>query len=160
MPQIHTAQHETLKEQFDAVAKREEKAKEAAAFEDPIREFQRASRVEGTVRNWLTLDSDTRQEYLRLNFDFVPRGTKEGQKEFELRDLERKRALWVIIQEESRRELKPANFEIAFMAFSKLFPNFPDFRKALEAVSTSLEKSEAYVAELESRLQKAESPEG
>lgn len=105
-------------------------------FQDPIREFHRASQVEGTVRNWLTLPIEQRKQTVATfrpikQFQGDPsRGeTPESDRDFETRQLERWRALCVIVQEESRAVINPkagtACPEVAIQAVKLLFPDHP-----------------------------------
>lgn len=103
-------------------------------FQDPIREFHRASQVEGTVRNWLTIPVEQRKETVKT-FRPITRflgepsqGTApETEKDFETRQLERWRALCVVVQEESRAVINPkagtACPEVAIAALKLLFPD-------------------------------------
>ena len=103
-------------------------------FQDPIREFHRASQVEGTVRNWLTLPVQQRIDQVK-RFQPITRGlgderqgiAPETDQNFETRQLERWRALCVIVQEESRAVINPkvgtACPEVAIAALKLLFPD-------------------------------------
>ncbi len=99
-------------------------------FEDPIREFSRASKVESLVRNWLTYPIEERKRIIKTNFNPVPRqaanpgaGIKEEtEQQFANRQLERWRALCVIIQEESRAQAGNRSPEVAIGALKLLFP--------------------------------------
>jgi hypothetical protein len=125
--EIHAPQDASIKAQVDRLVKGYKKPAEPVQFQDPIREFNRVSRYEGTVRNWLTLPIDERKRIVKEAFDYVPQQPEEEKKEFENRQLERWRALSVIIQEESRVRLVAGEFvkgsvEIAIGALKALFP--------------------------------------
>lgn len=125
---IHSAVATIMDDQIRQLKEIPEKRKLAEPFTDPIREFHRASRVEGTVRQWLTYDIQTRRTHLENGFTFIPQQEGEKDENFRSRELERLRALWVIIQEESRAaagiDADPENSspEIAIAALKKLFP--------------------------------------
>jgi hypothetical protein len=114
---------EKLKEQYVPQRKIEE-------FQDPIREFARASKVESLVRNWLTYPIEERKRLVRTNFNFAPRQPgdeqsgrpPESDRDFEARQMERWRALCVIIQEESRAVAGNRSAEVAIAALKLLFP--------------------------------------
>jgi len=104
--------------------------KEVAPFQDPIREFARASKVESIVRNWLTYPIEERKRIIKSSFIFVPKQPgnpgaaqkPETEQEFEGRQMERWRALCVIIQEESRAAAGNRSPEVAIGALKLLFP--------------------------------------
>lgn len=125
---IHSVAEQVMNEQVEQLKQVPLRRKLAEPFQDPIREFHRASRVEGTVRQWLTYDINTRKTQLENAFTFIPQQASEKDEDFRSRELERLRALWVIIQEESRAaagiDADPENSspEIAIAALKKLFP--------------------------------------
>ena len=130
--QIHSVQDQTIAGQIEKLKQQYVKPAPSKAFQDPIREFARASQVEGMVRNWLTYPVDERKRLVRDAFGFIPQqqgDEREGRppeadKDFEARQMERWRALCVIIQEESRA--KPGNRcpEVAIGALKQLFPDY------------------------------------
>lgn len=125
--EVHSTAEAIQKAQIAQLKEIPEKRKLAEPFTDPIREFHRASRIEGTVRQWLTYTIEARQEMVARQFDFIPKSDAEKDADFRSRELERLRALWVIIQEESRAaagiDANPENGSsvIALTAFKKLF---------------------------------------
>lgn len=113
-----------------------ENKKVAAPFEDPIREFSRAGKMEGLVRNWLSLSIENRKQYV-ATLVFTPRymGDEtrkiepESKQAYETRSLERWRALMGIIQEETRAAMNPDKFthsaEVAITALKLALPDHP-----------------------------------
>jgi len=99
-------------------------------FEDPIREFASASKVESLVSKWLTYPIEERKRIVKSNFAPLERrqanpgmGIKEEtDKELYVRQMERWRALCVIIQEESRAKAGNRSPEVAIAALKLLFP--------------------------------------
>lgn len=126
--ETHATADLVMKEQMEQVRQGGKKRSIHAPFEDPIREFHRASRIEGTVRQWLTYTLEARQQIIATQFDFIPQSEGEKDSDFQNRELERLRALWVIMQEESRAAaglgVDPAkgSAEIAIAALKKCFP--------------------------------------
>ncbi len=124
----HSAVAAIMEDQMRQLKEIPEKRKLSEPFEDPVREFHRASHVEGTVRQWLTYTIEARQKNIENAFTFIPQQEGEKDSDFQSRERERWRALCVIIQEESRAALgidaDPANSspEIAITALKKLFP--------------------------------------
>lgn len=104
--------------------------KKAEPFTDPIREFARASKVESVVRNWLTYPIEERKRIVRSQFAFYPRNMGDPEKgqaaetenAFQSRQMERWRALCVVIQEESRAKAGNRSPEVATAALKQLFP--------------------------------------
>lgn len=105
-------------------------------FKDPIREFHRASQIVGTVANWRTLPVEDRKRIVKQMFGPIyqrpgepnhdPPIMPESDAAFKDRCLERWRGLCVIIQEESRLEVKTGRCsEVAASAFALLFPEHP-----------------------------------
>jgi hypothetical protein len=127
--EVHSAAAVVMKDQMDQLKEIPKKRQLPDPFEDPIREFHRASRVEGVVRNWLTYSLEARQEKIANEFGFYPQSATEKDEDFRSRELERLRALWVIIQEESRAaagidaDPEKASSDIALTALKKCFPN-------------------------------------
>lgn len=133
--EIHSVQNATIEQQIDALKRAYRPAKRPEPFVDPIREFARVSRYEGMVRNWLTYPLEERKRLVRDSFGFIPRiqpdeqGRTVGEtdQQHEDRQLERWRALSVIIQEESRvtydADGKPrqGSPEVAIGALKQLF---------------------------------------
>lgn len=130
--QVHSVQDQSIQAQIDKLKEQYVKPKPTQKFVDPIREFARASQVEGMVRQWLTYPIEERKRLIREAFGYIPRrmgDEREGrlpekEEDFEARQLERWRALCVIIQEESRA--KPGNRcpEVAIGALKHLFPDY------------------------------------
>jgi hypothetical protein len=129
--QIHSPQDVNITKQIEALKISQVKPKLTQAFQDPIKEFARASQVEGMVRNWLTYPIEERKRLVKGAFGFIPRqpgDEREGrlpetEAAFEARQLERWRGLNVVIQEESRA--RPGNRcpEVAIAALKQLFPD-------------------------------------
>lgn len=102
----------------------------AKDFLDPIREFENTmAEVEGTLRNWNTLDLNTRIAAVRALGTEKPRTNGAGKHSVESEDEQeiRLRRIWrslnFIIQEESRAE--KGSREVALMALNLLFPAKP-----------------------------------
>lgn len=134
--EMHSVGEKVNAEMMAQVQANHQKPVLARPFTDPIREFHRASQIEGTVRNWLTLDIERRKEYVKSlqpisRYMGEPaRGVQPESKEaFENRQLERWRALCVIVQEESRAVIHPkvgeSSPEVAIAALKLLFPDHP-----------------------------------
>jgi len=106
--------------------------KVAEPFTDPIREFARASKIESLVRNWLTYPIEERKRIIKTQFSFYPRAmgdpergiAAETERAFASRQMERWRALCVVIQEESRAEAGIRSPEVAIAALKLLFPEY------------------------------------
>lgn len=125
--EIHAPQNASIQSQVEKLIKGYQKPKEPTPFQDPIREFARVSRYEGAVRNWLTYPLEERKRLVKETFPFVAQQPEEDKKGFENRQLERWRALSVIIQEESRIRFEDGQFvrgsvEVAIGALKQLFP--------------------------------------
>ena len=128
--EIHSVQSRNIIEQMKQVTAGSVKREVAKPFQDPIREFSRAGQVEGIVRGWLTYSIDERKRLVRDSFRFIPRmladerarRPEETETAFNSRQLERWRALCVVIQEESRAGDKGSP-EVAIGALKQLFPN-------------------------------------
>jgi len=132
--EIHSVGNKVNDAMMAAVKQNHVKRDPGKPFQDPIREFHRASQVEGTVRNWLTLPVEQRKETVKT---FRPITQSPGEprqgiapetdQNFEMRQLERWRALCVIVQEESRAVIQPkagtACPEVAIAALKLLFPD-------------------------------------
>ena len=106
--------------------------KKAEPFTDPIREFSRASRIQSLVSQWLTYPIEERKRIIKGQFAFMPRQpgdpvtgrAPETDQAFESRQMERWRALCVIIQEESRAKAGNRSPEVAIAALKLLFPEY------------------------------------
>jgi hypothetical protein len=106
--------------------------KVAEPFTDPIREFARASKIESLVRNWLTYPIEERKRIIKSQFSFIPKGTGdpergiagESDRAFNSRQMERWRALCVVIQEESRGDAGNRCPDVAIAALKLLFPEY------------------------------------
>lgn len=134
--EIHAPGAALLDSMMSQLKTQQRKEKLAAPFEDPIREFHKASRVEGLVSHWLTLSVDARKTAV-AKLVFTPRylGDKhrhvepESEQAFETRKLENWRALMVVIQEETRAAMNPDKFEhsaeVAIMALKLALPDHP-----------------------------------
>ena len=139
--QIHSVGQRVNDEMIEALKKQHVPTKAVRPFTDPIREFHRASEVEGLVRHWLTIPVAERKKHVET-FRFIPRYAGEANRgiepenaqAFENRCMERWRALCVIIQEESRAAASPklgeASPEVAIRALKLLFPDY-DWPKPL-----------------------------
>lgn len=126
--EIHSVASAHIEAQIEELKKAQVKQKKVEPYVDPLREFARISRVEGMVRHWLTYPLDERKRLLKDQFTYVPQMEDETDKGFENRQLERWRALSVIIQEESRMRPEAnlwvqGSVEIAIGAMKLLFPN-------------------------------------
>ena len=134
--ELHSVQDQTIQAQIDKLKSVQVKPRETKdAFVDPIKEFTRASRVESMVRNWLTYPVEERKRLIRNGFRFIPKMAgdpatgvaPETQDAYETRQLERWRALCVIVQEESRSRKEGETYvkgsvEVAIGALKQLFP--------------------------------------
>ena len=104
--------------------------KVAEPFVDPIREFATASRVKSLASHWLTYPIEERKRIIKSQFGFIPRGVgdpdrgvaAESDRAFNSRQMERWRALCVIIQEESRADAGNRSPDVAIAALKLLFP--------------------------------------
>jgi hypothetical protein len=139
MPNIHSVQGATIQGYIEKLKHQSTQKREVArAFEDPIREFARASQIEPMVRNWLTYPIEERKRLVKGAFGFIPRrmgDEREGvapetPEVFKARCQERWRGLNVIIQEESRAEAGNRSFEVAVAALKQLFPEESQKQKA------------------------------
>ena len=138
---IHSVQEQTITGQIEKLKAAHLRPEKAKTFTDPIKEFARASQVEGMVRNWLTYPIEERKRLIKQAFGYIPRfqgDEREGRlpetdTAFENRQMERWRGLCVIIQEESRA--KPGNRcpEVAIGALKQLFPDYDWKTKPVEA---------------------------
>jgi hypothetical protein len=130
--EVHSVQERSIKAQIDKLKEQYVKPKAVQPFVDPIREFARVSRVEGMVRNWLTYPIEERKRLVRDAFGYIPRmlgdersgRPAEKEEDFRNRQLERWRALCVIIQEESRADVGVGSPEVAIGALKHLFPQY------------------------------------
>lgn len=128
--EVHEASKLGIQSYIDKIKEQHVERKKVEPFQDPIREFARASRVEGVVRGWLTYPIEERKRLIKSAFIFVPRNPGEPSKgikpeteqEFQNRQMERWRALCVIIQEESRAQAGNRSAEVAVGALKLLFP--------------------------------------
>jgi hypothetical protein len=125
--EIHSVGSTVIEAEIDRLKQAHVVQKKVEPYADPLREFARISRVEGMVRHWMTYPLDEKKRLIRDQFEFVPQMTGETVAGFETRQLERWRALCVILQEESR--LKSTNgvwaqgsVEIATACLKLLFP--------------------------------------
>jgi len=106
--------------------------KVAEPFTDPIREFSHASRIKGTVAAWLTYPIEERKRLIKSHFNFIPRGmgdpekgiTPETDRAFNSRQMERWRALSVVIQEETRPDAANRCPDIAIAALKLLMHDY------------------------------------
>ena len=129
---IHSVQEQTITGQIEQLKAQHVKPEKARPFQDPIREFARASQTEGMVRNWLTYPIEERKRLVMNAFGFIPRregDAREGRlpesdEAFEKRQMERWRGLCVIIQEESRAKPGNRSPEVAIGALKQLFPDY------------------------------------
>lgn len=128
--EIHEASKLATEDFLERVKQQAVVEKKVQPFHDPIREFAAASKVESLVRNWLTYPIEERKRMIRSQFGFMPRQPgdertgrpAESDRAFENRQLERWRALCVIIQEESRAAAGNRSPEVAIAALKLLFP--------------------------------------
>lgn len=130
MPEVYESANTYLTEQADALVNTEiERSKE---FIDPIREFETSmAEVEGSLRNWLSLDKDVRIRLVKgwaVMMTSPRRDLKTGKpietdEERDARVQVAWKSLNVVIQEESRSE--EGFREIALMALNGLFPQAP-----------------------------------
>ncbi len=132
--ELYTPQQQATEAQLKRLLEGAKKREIPQSFSDPIREFKSASRIEGTVRNWLTYPLEERKRLVR-SFTFVPRRkadprdgiAEETEQAFATRENERWRGLCVIIQEESRWRIEndqwvKGSAEVAIGALKQLFP--------------------------------------
>ncbi len=132
--ELYTPQDQATEAQIKKLLAGAQKREVPPSFTDPIREFKASSRVEGTVRNWLTYPLEERKRLVRA-FTFVPKRkadprdgiAEETDQAFQSREMERWRALCVIIQEESRWRTEDGQWvkgspEVAIGALKQLFP--------------------------------------
>lgn len=126
--EVHSVAAQTIQAQIDQIKKGHVKTVPTRPFEDPIREFSRASNAVGTVRNWLTMSISDRKRFVRdsapcIKWQASDDYPGETDSAFEGRKLERWRALCVIIQEESRPGGTNQSVEVAIGAIKQLFPD-------------------------------------
>ena len=129
--EIHSVQDQHISGQIRKLMQGAQKRVETRPFQDPIREFARASQTEGMVRGWLTYPVEERKKLVRSAFAFMPKypgDEREGRlpesdEAYEARQLERWRGLCVVIQEESRAEAGNRSPEVAIAALKQLFPD-------------------------------------
>lgn len=129
---IHSVGERVISDQIEALKKAHVKPVAARPFVDPIREFARASQVEGMVRGWLTYPIDERKRLIKTAFGYIPRNegdehegrAPESEEAYQARLMERWRALCVIIQEESRAKVGNRCPEVAIGALKHLFPDY------------------------------------
>jgi len=128
--EVHSPQEFSIQAQIDRLKNQHLVAKKAEPFQDPIREFARASKVESLVSKWLTYPIEERKRLIKANFlplVRLPANPGNGIMEesddlFASRQMERWRALCVIIQEESRAAAGNRSAEVAAAALKLLFP--------------------------------------
>jgi len=128
--EVHEASKAGFATFIEKLKEQSEPKRQIEAFQDPIREFARASKVESLVRQWLTYPIEERRRLIKSNFNFVPRymgdpnigRPGESDRDYEARQMERWRALCVIIQEESRAQAGNRSPEVAIGALKLLFP--------------------------------------
>ncbi len=125
MPVIHSSQSKVIEEQIAALNSAAKQQKAVEPFLDPIREFHRASQLEGTARNWLTLSIEQRKRIMEDRVFFLPKKDNEQEHDYKNRCLEDWRFLCVVIQEESRAPAGNQSPEVAIAALKRLFPNHP-----------------------------------
>jgi hypothetical protein len=138
--EVHSVQDQSIQAQIDKLKQQYVKPKTPAPFVDPIKEFARASQLESMVRNWLTYPVEERKRLVKSALQFIPRfkgDAREGreeetEKDFDNRQLERWRALCVIIQEESRAKPPQRSVEVAIGAFKQLFYDYDWKTKPLD----------------------------
>src|SRR5512139_432861 len=102
--EVHEASKQGIAKFIEDLKENSGTPKQAPAFQDPIREFSRASKLEPLVRNWLTYPIEERRRLIKTNFNLVPRyqgdpssgRPGESERDFEVRQMERWRALCVI----------------------------------------------------------------
>lgn len=130
MPEVYESANTYLTEQADALVNTE--AERSKEFIDPIREFETSmAEVEGSLRNWLSLDKDVRIRLVKgwaVMMTSPRRDLKTGKpietdEERDARVQVAWKSLNVVIQEESRSE--EGFREIALMALNGLFPQAP-----------------------------------
>lgn len=126
--ELHSVGSAVIEAEIERLKAGHVKQKTVEPYTDPLREFARISRVEGMVRHWLTYPLDERKRLLKDQYQFVPQQDGETNKGFENRQMERWRALSVIIQEESRPrfesdgQMVQGSAEIAIGAMKLLYP--------------------------------------
>ena len=127
--EVHSVGERINKDMLEKLMEQGAPRKGPAPFVDPIKEFARASQLESTVRNWLTYPIEERKRLVKDAFRFIPRfkgderegRLPESEKDFDNRQLERWRALCVIVQEESRAKPPNRSVEVAIGALKQLF---------------------------------------
>ena len=128
--EVHSPQEFSIQAQIDRLKEQHLVRKEVAPFEDPIREFAKASRLVAVASKWLTYPIEERKRIIKADFPPISRrqanpgmGIKEeSERELEGRRMERRRTLCVIIQEESRAQAGNRSPEVAIAALKLLFP--------------------------------------
>jgi hypothetical protein len=125
--ELHSVVLANQEAQIEALKKAQVKQKKVEPYTDPLREFARISRVEGMVRHWMTYPLDEKKRLLKDQFEFVSQMEGETDGGFNNRQLERWRALSVIMQEESRFRFEAGAWvqgspEIATACLKLLFP--------------------------------------
>ncbi len=143
--QVHSVGEKIIRDQIDKLKEAHVKPKPTQAFVDPIKEFARASNLESEVRNWLTYPIEERKRRIKEDFSFIPRHRPdpatgyagETEKDYETRQLERWRALCVIIQEESRAKAGNRSVDVAVGALKQLFYDVDWKAKPLPAPQTA-----------------------
>lgn len=134
--EIHAPAAALLDTMISDVKTRSAQEKQAVPFQDPLREFQSASRLAGMAYQWLTLSVDERKKKLtmleyrgRYLGDPDRKVEPESQRAFEIRCMERWRTLMVIIQEETRALMEPTKYvhsaEVAIAALKLAMPDHP-----------------------------------
>lgn len=127
--EVHSVGEKVIKDQMEALMKQSKPQKPTQAFVDPIKEFARASQMESMVRQWLTYPIEERKRLVRDSMRYIPRfkgderegRLPESEKDHDTRQLERWRALCVIIQEESRAKPPNRSVDVAIAALKQLF---------------------------------------
>ena len=127
--QVHSVGEKVIHDQIEALKAAHVKPKASQPFVDPIKEFARASQMESMVRQWLTYPIEERKRLVRDSMRYIPRfkgderegRLPESEKDHDTRQLERWRALCVIIQEESRAKPPNRAVEVAIAALKQLF---------------------------------------
>jgi hypothetical protein len=130
--ELHSVVLANQEAQIEALKRAQVKQKKVEPYSDPLREFARISRVEGMVRHWMTYPLDEKKRLIKDQFEFVPQMEAETDSGFENRQLERWRALSVILQEESRMRHENGAWvqgspEIATACLKLLYP-FHDWK--------------------------------
>jgi hypothetical protein len=137
--EVHSVATANIEAQMEKIKQAQVKQKKVEPYTDPLREFARISRVEGMVRHWMTYPLDEKKRLIRDQFEFVAQMEGETTSGFEARQLERWRALCVILQEESRMKLEngvwaQGSAEVATACLKLLFP-FNDWKPKAPAVT-------------------------